>query len=46
MLVMRMVRRVGLATVTLDIVAICFRLAVRRLRGLCWASKVCAILSS
>ena len=45
MLVMRMVRRVGFVTVTSEFVAICFRLAVRRLRGLCWASIVCGTLS-
>ena len=39
-LVMMMARRVGFATVTSDIVWIRFRLAVRRLRGLCWASIV------
>ena len=46
MLVMRMVRRVGFATVTSDIVGIRFRLGMRRLRGLCWASIVCGTLSS
>ena len=40
MLVIRMVRRVGFATVTSEFVAIRFKLAVRRLRGLCWASIV------
>ena len=39
-LVMMMARRVGFATVTLEFVWIRFRLAVRRLRGLCWASIV------
>ena len=46
MLVMRMVRRVGFAIVTSIFVAIRFRLAVRRLHGLCWASIVCGTLSS
>ena len=46
MLVMRMVRRVGFATVTSEFVAIRFRLAVKRLRGFCWASIVCGTLSS
>ena len=41
-----MARRVGFATVTSEIVSICFRLAVRRLRGLCWTSIVCGTLSS
>ena len=45
MLVMRMVRRVGFATVKSEFVAIRNRLAVRRLRGLCWASIVCGTLS-
>ena len=45
-LVMRMVRRVGFATVRSEFVWIRFRLAVRRLRGLCWASIVCGTLSS
>ena len=40
-LVLMMARRVGLATVRSEIVSIRFRIAVRRLRGLCWASKVC-----
>ena len=44
-LVMMMARRVGFATVTSDLVSIRFRLAVRRLRGLCWASIVCGTLS-
>ena len=39
-------RRVGFATVRSDFVSIRFRFAVKRLRGLCWASKVCATLSS
>ena len=45
-LVMMISRRVGFATVTSEFVSICFRLAVRRLRGLCWASIVCGTLSS
>ena len=45
-LVLMMARRVGFATVTSDFVSICFRMAVRRLRGLCWASIVCGTLSS
>ena len=45
-LVIMMARRVGLATVRSEIVSIRFRLAVRRLRGLCWASIVCGTLSS
>ena len=45
-LVVMMARRVGFATVKSDFVSIRFRLAVRRLRGLCWASIVCGILSS
>ena len=44
-LVMMMARRVGFASVTSELVSIRFRLAVRRLRGLCWASIVCGILS-
>ena len=43
--VMMMARRVGFATVTSELVSIRFRLAVRRLRGLCWASIVCGTLS-
>ena len=39
-LVLMMARRVGFTTVTSDFVSIRFRLAVRRLRGLCWASIV------
>ena len=42
---MMMARRVGFATVTWEFVWIGFRLAVRRLRGLCWASIVCGSLS-
>ena len=45
-LVLMMSRRVGLATVRSEFVSIRFRLAVRRLRGLCWASIVCGTLSS
>ena len=45
-LVMMMARCIGFATVTSAFVWICFRLAVRRLRGLCWASIVCGSLSS
>ena len=45
-LVMMMARRVGFVTVTSEFVWIRFRLAVRRLRGLCWASIVCGTLSS
>ena len=45
-LVIIMARRVGFATVTSEIGSIRFRLAVRRLRGLCWASLVCGTLSS
>ena len=44
--VIMMARRVGFATVTSEFVSICFRLAVRRLRCLFWASIVCGILSS
>ena len=40
-LVMMMARRVGLASVTSEFFWIRFRLTVRRLRGLCWASIVC-----
>ena len=43
-LVMVMARLVGFATVTSEFVSIPFRLAVRRLRGLCWAFIVCRIL--
>ena len=45
-LVLMMARRVGFATVTSDFVSIRFRMAVRRLRGLYWASIVCGTLSS
>ena len=44
--VMMMARRVGLETVTSEFISIRFRLALRRLRGLCWASIVCGALSS
>ena len=44
-LVLMMARRVGLATVRSEFVSIRFRLAVRRLRGLCWASIVCGTFS-
>ena len=40
-----MARSVGFATVLSHLVSIRFRLAVRRLLGLCWASIVCRILS-
>ena len=45
-LVMMIARRVGFATVTSVFVSIRFRVAVRRLRGLCWESIVCGTLSS
>ena len=45
-LVMMSVRCIGFATVTSEVVWIRFRLAVRRLRGLCWASIVCGSFSS
>ena len=45
-LVLMMARRVGLANVRSELVSIRFRLAVRRLCGLCWASIVCGTLSS
>ena len=45
-LVLMMARRVCFATVTSEFVSILFRLAVRRLRGLIWASIVCETLSS
>ena len=44
--VMMMARRVSFATVTSEFVSIRLRLALRRLRGLCWASIVCGALSS
>ena len=44
--VMMMARRVGFATATSELISIRFRLALRRLRGLCWASIVCRTLSS
>ena len=40
-LVLMMARRVGFPTVTLEFVWIGLRMALRRLRGLCWASLVC-----
>ena len=40
-LVMMIARRVVFATVTSEFVSTRFRFAVRRLRGLCWASIVC-----
>ena len=45
-LVMMMAKLVGFTIVRSDFVWIRFRLAVRRLRGLCWASIVCGTLSS
>ena len=45
-LVKMMARRVGFATVRSELVSIRFRMAVRRLRGLCWASLVCETLFS
>ena len=45
-LVMMMARCVGFATVRSEFVWIRFRLAVRRLRGLCWACIVCGTSSS
>ena len=45
-LVVMMARRVGFATVRSEFVSIRFRMAVRRLRDLCWASIVCRTLSS
>ena len=45
-LVMMMARHVGFATLTSEFVSIRFRLAVRRLRGLNWASIGCGTLSS
>ena len=45
-LVMMMARCIGFATVTSEFASIRFRLAVRRLRGFCWASIVCGSLSS
>ena len=44
--VLMMARRVGFATVRSEFVSIRLRLAVRWLRGLCWASIVCGTLSS
>ena len=45
-LVMMMARCLGFATVTSEFVWIGFRLALRWLRGLCWACIVCGSLSS
>ena len=45
-LVMMMARCVRFATVRSEFVWIRFRLAVRRLHGLCWASIVCGTLCS
>ena len=45
-LVMMMARCIDFATVTSEFVSIRFRLAVRRLCVLCWASIVCGSLSS
>ena len=45
-LVIMMARLVRFQTVTSEFVSIRFRFAVRRLRGLCWASIVCGSLSS
>ena len=45
-LVKMMAKRVGFATVRSEFVSIRFRMAVRRLRGLCWASIVCGTLFS
>ena len=45
-LVKMMARRVGFATVRSEFVSIRFRMAVRRLRGLCWASILCETLFS
>ena len=44
-LLMMMARRVCFATVTSEFFSIRFRLAVTRLRGLCWASIVCGTFS-
>ena len=45
-LVLMMARRVCFATVRSEFFSICFKLAVRRLRGLCWVSVVCGTLLS
>ena len=45
-LVMMMARRVGFATVRSEFLSIRFRMAVRRLHGLCWVSIVCETLFS
>ena len=44
-LVMMMAKFVAFGTVRSEFVWIRFRLAVRRLRGLCWACIVCGTLS-
>ena len=44
-LVMMMARCIGFATVPSEFVSVRFRLAVRRLCGLFWASIVCGSLS-
>ena len=44
-LVIMMARRVGFGTVTSEFVSICFRLSLRWLRCLCWASIVFGTLS-
>ena len=44
--VMMMARSVGFAIVRSEFVSIRLRFAVRRRRGLCWASIVCETLSS
>ena len=44
--VMMMARRVGFATVTPEFISTRFRLTLRRLRGLCWASIACGTMSS
>ena len=44
-LVMMMARCIGFATVPSEFVSLRFRLAVRRLCGLFWASIVCGSLS-
>ena len=45
-LVMMMARRVGFAIITSEFVSFFFRLALRRLRGFCWACIVCRTLFS
>ena len=44
--VMMMARRVGFDTLTPEFISIRFRLALRRLCGLCWVSIVCGTMSS